>query len=203
MTPASCDPARRARFLRDLDLARALADGRMTVRVDAPEVDADLHPHAVQGRDTLAPIAVVRGRHAGALGVGYSQADVVVAEMVDPSRPPMTCRACPYAHDPAEAQPASCPACGCSWQSPRKLTIAWWVAGIVERDALCAALNEAEVAVRAVPVVGSPSDRASHPPMAGSWGGGSTILGSPQGGSVLPLDTIICLARAAMNGGAS
>lgn len=56
-----------------------------------------------------------------------------------------------------------------------KATIAWWSGGRVDRDALATALNAAEVEAGGVP----------------EWGGGATILGSPQGhGTKLTVETI-------------
>jgi len=124
-----------------LDLARALADGRMIVSVQDE-------------------IAVVRGLHMGALGVGYSQADVVVAEQVDPRTS------------------ANC--FGASTQ-PRKITIAAREGGLVDFAALRARLNAAEEAAR------GPGT---------TWGGPVNLLGSPEGGSVLPLDEIASLVQA-------
>lgn len=119
------------------DLAAALADGRVTV-------------------STEGPVAVVRGLHVGATGIGYSQADVLVAEQVDPC----------ILH-----------------VGPRKVTIAWRIPGLVDRDALCAALNAAEVAAR------GPGP---------TWGGPATLLGSPDGGSILPLADLASIASGHM-----
>lgn len=195
-----------------LDLARALADGRMTVRVDAPSGEradsatCDTCGSWVELYDQT-PIAIVRGLHVGALGVGYSQADVVVAEQVDPrvqdafavldarllalidagEGDSQAADAVRADMDPLwrdGGRPSSHP-------EARKVTIAWREKGVVDRDALCAALNEAErVAVDAREETGS-----------GSWGGPEALLGSPGGtapdaGTVLALDEIVRLVRA-------
>lgn len=197
-----------------LDLARALADGRMTVWVDAPErceVLSEMEERGLEAANRWAePIAIVRGEHVGAMGVGYSQADVVVAEMVDPRDSVCSCTAAGFWH----AQ--DCPAGFEERPPPRKLTIAWCVAGVVERDTLCAALNAAEVVQNTADIVeaergcagadgtdfiGQANDHLiAVRSRRATWGGGATILGSPQGGSVLPLDEVVRIVRSAMGG---
>jgi hypothetical protein len=164
-----------------LDLARALADGRMTVRVDSSERRA-------------AALAIVRGLHVGALGIGYSQANVVVAEQRDPRLP---------AHDGMEKWPE---------RPLRKLTISWLPDRVkLDGSALVAALNEAEVSYRAkhgIAIGPGSTDLSTvegrrpgaEAAVGAGWGGNLTsgIVGSPTGdGSVLPLADVVRLVREA------
>jgi hypothetical protein len=76
------------------------------------------------------------------------------------------------------------------------VTIAAWAEGLIDRDGLLADLNNAEIEARNVAeqeqvyVESSPTTIAADV-RKNPWGGGRTILGSPQGtGTAIPLDRI-------------
>lgn len=121
-----------------------------------------------------APIAIVRVSHAGAMGLGYCVAPVVIA------------------FDQA---------------NPGKVTIAAYAARYLDVALLKARLNEAELAERvAASTCANGGDFQEHADArlaafhAGdAWGGGATIVGSPQrGGTKLNESTILEAVRACL-----
>lgn len=81
----------------------------------------------------------------------------------------------------------------------RKVTIAAWRPGLVDFAALRERLNEAEVVELGQMGLDHGTGTQGQRVREGGWGGGATILGSPQGdGTVLSLNELARLVRASM-----
>jgi len=165
-----------------LEIVRALDAGEIELNVSWPACPAcsshNVAPSLDAGRrydgctecgHDMGPhgIAVVRSAHPGAMALGYCRAPVVVA------------------HHPSFRWP--------NGETTPKFTIAWWRAGMVDRDRLIDALNVAEHHWR----LGDGEIWTLQD--APKWGGAATIVGSPQGQeSHVAIDHAARIVREAM-----